>query len=181
VKKKRSSHEFGTNTPQGNAIRQAREVSDVCDNKAFQSNYANCLQCAGPDNFDIWKYYGNSVSAAGTKCGLSTEPLSGKQPDVGPAQNEGDAGGSEPTTSEGTPSPTDTEPEPSKTAEPTSSNAPEPSSGGGGDAESTAETPSATGSASPTGGSDASATASGTSAAPSSTVSLSSPYFPHSV
>lgn len=179
MKKKRSSHEFGTNTPQGNAIRQAREVSDVCDNKAFQSNYANCLQCAGPDNFDIWKYYGNSVSAAGTKCGLSTEPLSGKQPDVGPAQNEGDAGGSEPTTSEGTPSPTDTEP--SKTAEPTSSNAPEPSSGGGGDAESTAETPSATGSASPTGGSDASATASGTSAAPSSTVSLFSPCFPHSV
>ena len=68
----------------GAVITSARSLQGdaLCDNKAFQTNYANCLQCAGPDNEDIWKYYGNSAGAAGTRCGLSTTPLSGEQDDV---------------------------------------------------------------------------------------------------
>jgi hypothetical protein len=52
---------------------------------AFKTNYQNCLQCAGPDNYNIWRMYGNTLSAAGSSCGLSTVPLAGKQDDVGPA------------------------------------------------------------------------------------------------
>ena len=70
----------------GQAIIQAREGGDgVCENAGFVSNYNNCLQCAGPDNVNIWQYYGNSLSAAGEACGFDTEPLDGEQDDVGPA------------------------------------------------------------------------------------------------
>ncbi|KAH8674555.1 hypothetical protein BGZ60DRAFT_274416 [Tricladium varicosporioides] len=54
-----------------------------CTNPAFLSNYANCLICSGPDNVNIWIMYGTTLTRAATSCGgLSTTPLSGKQPDV---------------------------------------------------------------------------------------------------
>ncbi|KAF1920201.1 hypothetical protein BDU57DRAFT_525338 [Ampelomyces quisqualis] len=68
----------------GTAITLSRQT-DKCDNVAFKSNYANCLQCSGPDNYNIWRMYGNTLSSAGASCGLATEPLAGKQSDVGPA------------------------------------------------------------------------------------------------
>ncbi|KAI1143543.1 hypothetical protein F5Y05DRAFT_408988 [Hypoxylon sp. FL0543] len=69
----------------GQAIIQGRSSSDVCHDDIFLSDYKACLQCAGPDNQDIWQYYGGTLTKDATSCGLSTTPLSGKQPDVGPA------------------------------------------------------------------------------------------------
>ncbi|KAI9859808.1 MAG: hypothetical protein M1813_006525 [Trichoglossum hirsutum] len=45
-----------------------------CTDEAFISAYNACLSCAGPENLDIWKIYGTSVSAAGKACGFATEP-----------------------------------------------------------------------------------------------------------
>lgn len=72
------------NSSTGTAITLSRQPG-VCTNAAFKTNYNNCLQCSGPDNYDIWKMYGRTLSSAGASCGLSTEPLAGKQEDVGPA------------------------------------------------------------------------------------------------
>ncbi|KAI1485755.1 hypothetical protein F5X96DRAFT_658238 [Biscogniauxia mediterranea] len=69
----------------GQAIIQARGSADVCNDETFLTDYQNCLQCSGPDNENIWRYYGNTLSNTGEQCGLSTEPLSGEQPDVGAA------------------------------------------------------------------------------------------------
>ncbi|KAI0382022.1 hypothetical protein F5Y04DRAFT_56133 [Hypomontagnella monticulosa] len=69
----------------GQAIIQGRNSADVCNDNIFLTDYQNCLQCAGPDNVNIWQYYGNTLSRTASTCGLSTTPLSGKQPDVGPA------------------------------------------------------------------------------------------------
>ncbi|TLD34023.1 hypothetical protein PspLS_01103 [Pyricularia sp. CBS 133598] len=67
----------------GQALRQGRFSGDArCSNDIFLTNYKNCLQCSGPDNHGIWSFYGNSVGSFGRACGLSTTPLSGKQPDV---------------------------------------------------------------------------------------------------
>ena len=82
----------------GQAITLSRRP-DPCKNEAFKANYNNCLQCAGPDNYNIWRMYGNTLSTAGSNCGFSTTPLSGKQPDVGPAVS---AGGSSASASIGT-------------------------------------------------------------------------------
>ncbi|KAI5916993.1 hypothetical protein F4810DRAFT_698395 [Camillea tinctor] len=69
----------------GQAIIQARESADVCNDEIFLTDYQNCLQCSGPDNENIWRFYGNTLSSTGERCSLSTEPLSGEQPDVGAA------------------------------------------------------------------------------------------------
>ncbi|KAI1382295.1 hypothetical protein F4677DRAFT_440095 [Hypoxylon crocopeplum] len=69
----------------GQAIIQGRTSSDVCNDEIFLADYQACLQCAGPDNQDIWQYYGTTLTRDATPCGLSTSPLSGTQPDVGPA------------------------------------------------------------------------------------------------
>ncbi|KAI1407863.1 hypothetical protein F5Y13DRAFT_205664 [Hypoxylon sp. FL1857] len=69
----------------GQAIIQGRNSADVCHDDTFLTDYKACLQCAGPDNQDIWQYYGATLTRDATPCGLSTTPLSGKQPDVGPA------------------------------------------------------------------------------------------------
>ncbi|TLD17850.1 uncharacterized protein PgNI_00671 [Pyricularia grisea] len=67
----------------GQALRQGRFSGDACcSNDVFLTNYKNCLQCSGPDNHNIWTFYGNSVGNFGRACSLSTTPLSGKQPDV---------------------------------------------------------------------------------------------------
>ncbi|KAI0851535.1 hypothetical protein F5Y00DRAFT_12179 [Daldinia vernicosa] len=69
----------------GQAIIQGRNSEDVCNDDIFLADYKACLQCAGPDNEDIWQYYGNALTKSASSCGLSTSPLSGEQPDVGPA------------------------------------------------------------------------------------------------
>ncbi|OAL49319.1 hypothetical protein IQ07DRAFT_588643 [Pyrenochaeta sp. DS3sAY3a] len=68
----------------GNAITLSKRPNP-CESEAFKTNYENCLTCSGPDNFNIWRYYGGTLSTAGAACGLETEPKSGEQPDVGPA------------------------------------------------------------------------------------------------
>ncbi|SPO06367.1 uncharacterized protein DNG_09056 [Cephalotrichum gorgonifer] len=133
----------------GQAIIEAREGDDICNSASFLANYKNCLQCAGPDNVGIWQYYGNSVGAAGKGCGLDSEPLTGKQPDVGPSTPIG-SGGSSPTppsTEAPEPEPTDDEP----TSEP-------PASSEGEATETSAETPSATDDATETGATTAAPT-----------------------
>ncbi|KAI0842196.1 hypothetical protein F5Y06DRAFT_259228 [Hypoxylon sp. FL0890] len=73
----------------GQAIIQGRSSADVCHDDVFLTDYKACLQCAGPDNQDIWQYYGTTLTKDATPCGLSTTPLSGKQPDVGPVVSAG--------------------------------------------------------------------------------------------
>ncbi|RYP50211.1 hypothetical protein DL768_004232 [Monosporascus sp. mg162] len=73
----------------GQAVLQARNSDNVCTDDVFLANYENCLQCSGPDNVNIWRFYGNSLTAAAEPCGLPTAPLSGEQPDVGPATPAG--------------------------------------------------------------------------------------------
>lgn len=72
----------------GAAITQSKQPSP-CTSSAFRANYANCLQCSGPDNYNIWRYYGRTLAAAGKTCDLETEPKSGEQAEVGPAVQEG--------------------------------------------------------------------------------------------
>lgn len=55
----------------------ADDHPDPCNDAAFVEDYNNCLQCAGPNNVNIWRYYGATLSTAGAKCGLPTEPSSG--------------------------------------------------------------------------------------------------------
>ncbi|KAG8157090.1 hypothetical protein KVR01_013080 [Diaporthe batatas] len=70
----------------GQAIIEARNCNaTLCDDQVFQKNYQNCLQCAGADNEDIWRYYGDRLGAAAAACDLGAEPLPGEQDDVGPA------------------------------------------------------------------------------------------------
>ncbi|KAH3916201.1 hypothetical protein HBI56_036680 [Parastagonospora nodorum] len=91
----------------GTAISLSRQPNK-CENDAFKTNYKNCLQCAGPDNYNIWRMYGNTLSTAGASCGLSTEPLAGKQDDVGPAVRAGSsssAGAASATSAAATPAP----------------------------------------------------------------------------
>lgn len=88
-------YQFSNEIHTGQAIIQARNSDDVCTDDIFLTDYQNCLQCSGPDNVDIWRYYGGTLTTAASSCGLSTTPLSGEQPDVGPAIP---AGGSDDTT-----------------------------------------------------------------------------------
>ncbi|KAH8801714.1 hypothetical protein F5884DRAFT_525269 [Xylogone sp. PMI_703] len=69
----------------GEAILEARNGGDICNDNIFLTDYKYCLQCAGPDNQDIWQFYGPSLTPTASGCGLSTTPLSGKQADVPPA------------------------------------------------------------------------------------------------
>merc|ERR1711939_1046289 len=87
----------------GTAITFSRGDSP-CTDDAFLSDYQECLECAGPDNFNIWRYYGGTLTTAGTSCGLSTTPVSGS---------------SSSTTSSSAAPTTSSTPEPETTAEPT--------------------------------------------------------------
>ncbi|KAI1208704.1 uncharacterized protein F4807DRAFT_130399 [Annulohypoxylon truncatum] len=69
----------------GQAIIEGRSSDDVCNDEIFLTDYKACLQCSGPDNQDIWQYYGTTLTKDASACGLSTTPLSGSQPDVGAA------------------------------------------------------------------------------------------------
>ncbi|KAF2683346.1 hypothetical protein K458DRAFT_368570 [Lentithecium fluviatile CBS 122367] len=77
----------------GTAITISKAGGDVCSNDVFLFDYRNCLQCAGPDNYNIWRYYGGSLNSVAVECGLDTEPLSGEQDDVPEAQHPGDSTG----------------------------------------------------------------------------------------
>ncbi|UPX18143.1 uncharacterized protein EKO05_0008455 [Ascochyta rabiei] len=83
-------------TVSGSAITLSR-TTNPCDNPAFVADYNNCLKCSGPDNYNIWRYYGGTLSTAGAGCGFDTEPLSGKQEDVPEAGSTGAAFSAAPT------------------------------------------------------------------------------------
>ncbi|KAL6231117.1 hypothetical protein BDW75DRAFT_51523 [Aspergillus navahoensis] len=44
-----------------------------CDSSNFKNMLSDCLNCALM--YDIWKYYGNSVSSAAENCGLDATPV----------------------------------------------------------------------------------------------------------
>ncbi|KAJ6177810.1 hypothetical protein N7519_008271 [Penicillium mononematosum] len=50
----------------------AGRTNGYCDTDDFKTELADCLKCAV--EFDIWKYYGGSVSKAATACGLDATP-----------------------------------------------------------------------------------------------------------
>ncbi|KAI0868663.1 hypothetical protein GGS24DRAFT_513027 [Hypoxylon argillaceum] len=76
------SAEYNCHEACGEAIIEARASDDVCSDDEFLANYSSCLKCAGPDNFDIWKYYGTTLSGYAETCGLSTAPESGSSTDT---------------------------------------------------------------------------------------------------
>ncbi|KAJ5201126.1 hypothetical protein N7449_005929 [Penicillium cf. viridicatum] len=51
----------------------AGRTDGYCDTDDFKTELTDCLNCA--DEFDIWKYYGGSVSKAATACGLNATPV----------------------------------------------------------------------------------------------------------
>ncbi|KAI1360581.1 hypothetical protein F5Y08DRAFT_343560 [Xylaria arbuscula] len=65
---------YGCHEACGGAITQSRASDDPCDDKVFLNDYSACLECAGPDNEDIWKYYGETLSSVAEICGLRTSP-----------------------------------------------------------------------------------------------------------
>lgn len=60
--------------PKGGIITDARS-DGYCDKSDFKTKLSDCLECAL--EFDIWKYYGNSVSSAAEECGLDATPVEG--------------------------------------------------------------------------------------------------------
>lgn len=56
----------------GGIITEARS-DGYCDKSDFKTKLSDCLDCAL--EFDIWKYYGNSVSSAAEECGLDATPV----------------------------------------------------------------------------------------------------------
>ncbi|KAF1994752.1 hypothetical protein P154DRAFT_526847 [Amniculicola lignicola CBS 123094] len=113
----------------GTAITVSKAGGDTCKDEVFLFDYENCLKCAGPDNDNIWRYYGGSLTPVAEKCGLPTAPLSGEQADVPEAMHPG--GSSEPTptpTPTPTPAPSSDAPEPTSDAPEPTSDAPEPTS-----------------------------------------------------
>ncbi|KAF2747389.1 hypothetical protein M011DRAFT_58472 [Sporormia fimetaria CBS 119925] len=63
----------------GTPISIAKDGGDVCGSNAFVEAYNYCLSCAGPENFDIWKYYGRSLGAIAEACGFETNPAGAQQ------------------------------------------------------------------------------------------------------
>ncbi|CAG8896919.1 unnamed protein product [Penicillium egyptiacum] len=51
----------------------AGRTDGYCDTDDFKTELTDCLKCAV--EFDIWKYYGGSVSKAATACGLDATPV----------------------------------------------------------------------------------------------------------
>lgn len=56
----------------GGVITAARK-DGYCDSDTFKTELSDCLNCAV--KYDIWKYYGSSVSRAATGCGLDGTPV----------------------------------------------------------------------------------------------------------
>ncbi|KAM0552695.1 hypothetical protein ACHAPJ_007792 [Fusarium lateritium] len=84
-----------------------------CDNDEWNERYGRCMTCA--NTYNIWQYYGNGVTSAAKKCGLSPTP-----------KPSGAAAAS--TTAESKPSSTAAEEEPATTEaeEPATTEAEEP-------------------------------------------------------
>lgn len=61
------------------AIEEIQNCGSVCNDTTFINDYDNCLQCSGPDNQDIWQYYGPELNTTAAACGFSTTPLNGTQ------------------------------------------------------------------------------------------------------
>ncbi|KAH8678306.1 hypothetical protein BX600DRAFT_148347 [Xylariales sp. PMI_506] len=59
----------------GEAILESESSSDVCSDTIFLTDYDNCLQCSGPDNENIWQYYGPELTSAAAACSLATTPV----------------------------------------------------------------------------------------------------------
>ncbi|EPS42921.1 hypothetical protein H072_3052 [Dactylellina haptotyla CBS 200.50] len=72
----------------GQAVAGSRKTG-YCSSIAFIHNYANCIQCSGPDNNNIWHYYSSTLIPAGSGCGFPTTPDTGVQPAVDPAIPDG--------------------------------------------------------------------------------------------
>ncbi|RDW79229.1 uncharacterized protein DSM5745_06081 [Aspergillus mulundensis] len=51
----------------------ASRSDGYCDSSDFKSMFNDCMNCAL--EYDIWKYYGNSVSSAAENCGLDATPV----------------------------------------------------------------------------------------------------------
>ncbi|KAF7587946.1 hypothetical protein BBP40_006485 [Aspergillus hancockii] len=51
----------------------ASRKDGYCDSDTFKTELSDCLNCAL--KYDIWKYYGSSVSKAATACGLDATPV----------------------------------------------------------------------------------------------------------
>ncbi|PVH70005.1 hypothetical protein DL98DRAFT_473067 [Cadophora sp. DSE1049] len=155
----------------GTAITLSRGASP-CTDDAFLTDYQECLECAGPDNFNIWRYYGGTLTTAGTSCGLSTTPVSG-------SSSSTTSSSAAPTTSS-TPEPvteSTTTPEPETTAEPTAT----PTPTGESSTTSSAVSESASVTAYPTAPTSASATVESTSTVSTTVAPTYTPYSTGSV
>lgn len=62
-----------TQTDWSGGIITAARTDGYCDADDFKTELTDCLNCAV--EFDIWKYYGSSVSKAATACGLDATPV----------------------------------------------------------------------------------------------------------
>jgi hypothetical protein len=62
-----------TQTDSSGGVITAGRTDGYCDTDDFKTELADCLKCAV--EFDIWKYYGGSVSKAATACGLDATPI----------------------------------------------------------------------------------------------------------
>ncbi|KAL1633923.1 hypothetical protein SLS58_010867 [Diplodia intermedia] len=85
-----SEAEYNCHDNCGQAIKAARASTGTgtspCTDAAFLHDYAACLQCAGPANEDVWRYYGGSLAAVAASCsGLATVPATATQPAVSAA------------------------------------------------------------------------------------------------
>ncbi|KKY18639.1 putative dynactin arp1 p25 subunit [Diplodia seriata] len=83
-----SEAEYNCHDNCGQAIVAARAsgTAGPCTDATFLHDYAACLQCAGPANQDIWRYYGGALTAVAAECsGLSTVPATAVEPAVSAA------------------------------------------------------------------------------------------------
>lgn len=62
-----------TQTDRPGGVITAGRSDGYCDTDNFKTELTDCLNCAV--EFDIWKYYGGSVSKAATACGLDATPV----------------------------------------------------------------------------------------------------------
>ncbi|OMP89333.1 hypothetical protein BK809_0006057 [Diplodia seriata] len=68
------------------AARASTGTAGPCTDATFLHDYAACLQCAGPANQDIWRYYAGALTAVAAACsGLSTVPATAVEPAVSAA------------------------------------------------------------------------------------------------
>ncbi|KAK0752370.1 hypothetical protein B0T18DRAFT_404679 [Schizothecium vesticola] len=63
--------QFDCHSNCGNVIAGAR-VTGHCTNETWIASYDACIGCA--QEFDIWKHYGNGVTAAAKPCNLAPTP-----------------------------------------------------------------------------------------------------------